>query len=71
MFLNDPFPASYHTFFIAALFWDDPSLEIHLQSHDHLTDPQLARMNYVFDWSEGRLVLVRSSPDPSPIPNTA
>jgi hypothetical protein len=63
VFLNDPFPASYHTVFIAALFWDDPSLEIHLQSHDYLPDPQLARMNYVFDWSEGGFVLVRSSPD--------
>lgn len=69
VFLHDPFPASYHAIFIAALFWDDPSLEIHLQMHDHLTPTELAKMNYVFDWSEGRLVLVRSSH--APIPNTA
>jgi hypothetical protein len=58
-FLNDPFPDTYHTLFLASLFWKDPSIEINLQQRYRLSDDELAKMDYIFDDVDGRLVVVK------------
>ena len=54
-FLNDPFPEDWSTFFIAELCWKDRSLQVFLQNQQHLPASELARMDYVFDFPQGRL----------------
>lgn len=49
-FLNDPFPDTYITLFLAALYWKDPALEINLQRTYRMPDNELARMDYIFDY---------------------
>ncbi len=58
-FLDDPFPDTYHTLFLASLFWKDPSIEINLQRRYRLGDDELAKMDYIFDEVNGRLVVVK------------
>jgi hypothetical protein len=59
VFLNDPFPDRWDTFFIAALVWRDPSIDIHLQKHDAWPENAIAKAQYVFDYSDGRFVEVK------------
>jgi hypothetical protein len=59
VFLNDPRPDMYDVSFIAALLWNDHSLTVWLQNHSHFGERDLARMNYVFDYSGGHLKQVR------------
>jgi hypothetical protein len=47
------------TLFIATLWWDDHSLKIYLQNQSHLPPPQVAAMDYVFDFPGGRLTQVK------------
>ena len=59
VFLNDPFPTSFDTQFVAALSWKDRSLTYWLQHEPPLSESELARMNYVFDFAGGKLRQVR------------
>ena len=59
-FLNDPFPGQWDTLFIAALVWRDPTIDIWLQRENPLPDPQLAQAKFIFDYVDGRFVLVKS-----------
>jgi len=54
-FINDPFPEGWDTLFIAKLWWKDRSLQVFLQNQQHLPASELARMDYVFDFPQGRL----------------
>ncbi|MBZ5593870.1 MAG: hypothetical protein LAP39_16650 [Acidobacteriia bacterium] len=54
-FVDDPFPKGWDTLFIAKLWWEDRSLQIFLQNQQHLAASELAGMDYVFDFSQGRL----------------
>jgi hypothetical protein len=58
-FLNDPFPDRYHTLFIAALFWKDPSIEINLERKQQSSAEELAKTNYIFDYTDGHFVSVK------------
>ncbi len=59
VFLNDPFPEGWDTLFIAKLSWKDRSLEVALQNRQHLPASVLDRMDYVFDFPQGRLTRLR------------
>jgi hypothetical protein len=59
VFLNDPWPRFWDTYFIAYLTWDDPSLQISLQSKERLPQERLARMDYIFDFPDGRLKQIK------------
>jgi len=54
-FVNDPFPEGWDTLFIAKLWWKDKSLQVFLQNQQHLPAIELARMDYVFEFTQGRL----------------
>ena len=58
-FLNDPFPDRYHTLFIAALFWKDPSIEINLERKQQSSAEELAKTDYIFDYVDGHFVSVK------------
>jgi hypothetical protein len=62
IFLSDPFHGDYDMTFLAALAWDDHSLRIFQQSHDHLTDEQIAGMDYVLDYEGGQFRLRKPVP---------
>ena len=57
VFLNDPFPDGYTTEFAAYLDWKDRSLDIILQRQVHFSPDVIARMDYVFDFTDGHLVV--------------
>jgi hypothetical protein len=61
VFLNDPFPDRWDTFFIAALVWRNSSIDIHLQKHDAWPETAIARAQYIFDYTDGRFVEVKRS----------
>jgi hypothetical protein len=58
-FLNDPFPDRFYTLFLAALFWNDPSLEINLERKRASSAEELARTDYIFDYVDGHFVEVK------------
>src|SRR5215467_752321 len=59
VFLNDPF-TGYDTLFISALVWRDSTIDIHLQRKYQLPESELAKAKYIFDYTDGRFVLVKS-----------
>lgn len=59
VFLNDPF-SGFDMAFIAELWFRDRTLKIRLFRITPLTDAELARADYVFDYRDGRLLLLRS-----------
>jgi hypothetical protein len=59
LFLNDPFPGRWTTFFTATLVWKDPSLQIQLQRQSHLSPEEVAGMDYIFDFVDNRMVVVK------------
>ncbi len=61
VFLRDPFPDSFDMTFISALAWNDHSLRIFQQSQDHLTEDQIAGMDYILDYTGDEFV-VRKTP---------
>jgi hypothetical protein len=60
VFLTDPFPGVYDMQFIANLVWNDHSLHIELQEHVHYSKEDLDRMDYLLDYAEGRLRVLRT-----------
>jgi hypothetical protein len=62
VFLNDPFPTSYSTLFVASLVWGDPSLDINLQNRYPLPPDQVAQRDYILDYAGGRVVLLKPIP---------
>jgi hypothetical protein len=69
-FLNDPFPKTYHTLFIAALVWEDPAVEINLQNVYQLPQAELQAADYVLDYVDGRIVVVKPKRPPEDPPGT-
>lgn len=63
LFVNDPFP-DYITFFTAVLVFKDPSLRIYLQQYSHFTPEQMATMDYVFDFTDKRMVVRKPGQSP-------
>ena len=63
-FLNDPFD-DWDMAFIAELWFRDKNLRFHLQRKTSLSPEELAKMT-VFDFQNGRLVLVTSDGSPRP-----
>jgi len=59
LFLNDPFPNRWVTAFTASLTWKDPSLDIQLQQQSHLKPEEIAGMDYVFDFVDNHLVVLK------------
>jgi hypothetical protein len=59
-FLHDPFDG-WDMSFIAELWFRDKSLRFHLQHQTPMTAEELAKMT-VFDFQNGRLVLVSVAP---------
>jgi hypothetical protein len=58
-FVNDPFPDTYLTLFLAALYWKDPAMEINLQRIYRMPDNELARMDYILDYNGASFVVVK------------
>ena len=54
-FLDDPFQ-SWDMLFLAELWFRDRSLDIHVPRHGPLTPEELAKMDYVFTFQDGKLV---------------
>jgi hypothetical protein len=54
-FLDDPFH-SWDMLFVAELWFRDRSLDIHVERHGPLTPEELAKMDYIFTFKEGKLV---------------
>ena len=54
-FLDDPFH-SWDMLFVAELWFRDRTLDIHVARHGPLTLEELARMDYVFTFQDGKLV---------------
>ncbi len=57
VFLNDPLPDGFGAEFIAYLVWSDRSLWIELQRYSHLTEDEIAKRDYIFDYADGHLIL--------------
>jgi hypothetical protein len=57
LFLNDPFPEWWTTFFAAALLWEDPTLEIYLQNQVHLKPEDTAHMDYIVDFVDEHFIV--------------
>jgi hypothetical protein len=53
-FLDDPFH-SWDMLFVAELWFRDRSLDIHVARHGPLTPDELARMDYIFTFTDGKL----------------
>jgi hypothetical protein len=62
-FLNDPFEG-WDLYFIAELWFRDPTLRFHLPRNGLLTAEELAKMT-VFDFQNGRLVQINAPPPPA------
>jgi hypothetical protein len=58
-FINDPFPEGWDTLFIAKLWWNDRTLQVSLQNQQHLPACELARMDYLFEFVNGRLIRMK------------
>jgi hypothetical protein len=58
-FLNDPFPGTYHTLFMGALLWRDATLDIRLEHIEPIPKAELDRMDYIFDYVDGRFQSVK------------
>ncbi len=54
-FLDDPFH-SWDMLFVAEAMVRDRTLDIHVPRHGALTPDELARMDYVFTFQDGKLV---------------
>jgi len=54
-FVNDPFPEGWDTLFIAKLWWKDRSLQVFIQNQQRLSASELARMDRILDFRQGRL----------------
>ena len=63
VFLNGPFRDRYHTLFMAALLWNDPSIEINLEWKQKSSEDELAKTKYIFDYVDGRFVQVKPKAD--------
>jgi len=55
VFLNDPFDG-WDMVFIAELWFHDRTVTIRLQKKTPLTAAELARVDYLFDWRDGKLI---------------
>jgi hypothetical protein len=64
IFLHDPAPTTYDMTFIAALVWEDRSLDLWQQEQAHLTPERIARMDYIIDWAGDRFTLLKSPSTP-------
>jgi hypothetical protein len=60
IFLHDPAPTTYDITFIAALVWQDRSLDLWQQEQAHLTPERISRMDYIIDYADGRFIVVKS-----------
>jgi hypothetical protein len=58
VFLNDPF-TDWDMTFISMLWFDDRSIHVYNQRLEHLSSTEMARMDYVFDFQQGKLVEVK------------
>jgi hypothetical protein len=58
VFLNDPF-TDWDMTFIATLWFGDRSVHVYNQRKEHLPAGELARMDHVFDFREGKLVQLK------------
>jgi hypothetical protein len=58
VFLNDPF-SDWDMTFIGTLWFADPSIHVYNQRLEHLSPAELARMDAVFDFQNGRLVQLK------------
>jgi len=58
VFLNDPF-SDWDMTFIGTLWFGDRSIHVYNQRLEHLSPPELARMDAVFEFRNGRLIQVR------------
>jgi len=58
VFLNDPF-SDWDMTFIGTLWFADRSIQVYNQRLQHLSPGELARMDAVFDFRDGRLVQVK------------
>ena len=54
-FLDDPFH-SWDMLFLAELWFRDRSLDIHVERHGPLTPEELAKVDYIFTFENGKLV---------------
>ena len=59
VFLNDPFE-QWDMALIAELWFHDRTLNIRLQKKTPFSEAELAKVDYLFDYRDGKLVLVRS-----------
>ena len=59
VFLNDPFD-QWDMALIAELWFRDRTLNIRLQKKTPFTEAELAKVDYLFDYRDGKLLLVRS-----------
>ena len=57
--LNDPFKESWDMFFLSNLYWDDHSLHIWIQNQWQLDDSRIRKMDYIFDFPNGRLTQIK------------
>jgi hypothetical protein len=57
-FLDDPFH-SWDMLFLAELWFRDRTLDIHVQRHGPLTEEELAKMDYVFTFQDGKLMQLK------------
>jgi hypothetical protein len=58
VFLNDPFN-DWDITFIGTLWFADRSIHVYNQRLEHLSSGELARMDHIFDFQNGRLVQLR------------
>jgi hypothetical protein len=58
VFLNDPF-SDWDMTFIGMLWFGDRSIHVYNQRLEHLSGPELARMDAVFEFRNGRLVQLK------------
>ena len=57
-FLDDPIH-SWDMLFVAELWFRDRTLDIHVQRHGPLTPQELARMDNIFTFDNGKLVQLK------------
>jgi hypothetical protein len=58
VFLNDPFN-DWDMTFIGQLWFGDPGIHVFTQRMEHLSPAELARMDQIFDFQNGKLVRVK------------
>jgi hypothetical protein len=57
-FLNDPFEG-YDMLFIGELWFDNPTVTVWLESHQHHTPEELAHAEHLYEFRNGKLATVR------------